>query len=157
METAAPPTHDASGDLLAGHPLLTPALMNLAYTWPVQRISRDWQPRKPQAAHLLVFRDATDSVRFVELNPFSARLIALLQADNRLTGEAACVRLAKEIAHPDAAALCGHGGRLLDDLRVAGAVLGAAATNNGIAKKSAPARRRPTNAGRVPPNRTPTS
>lgn len=157
METAAPPAHEASGDLLAGRPVLAPALMNLAYAWPVQRISRAWRPRKPHAAHLLVFRDAEEHVRFIELNPFSARLIALLQTDNELTGEAACLRLAEEIVHPDAAALCGHGGRLLDDLRVAGAVLGAAATNNGIAKKSAPARRRPTNAGRVPPNRTPTS
>lgn len=124
METTAPPAHEASGDLLAGRPVLAPALMNLAYAWPVHRIGHAWRPRKPQAAHLLVFRDATDSVRFVELNPFSARLVALLQAEHGLTGEAACLRLAEETAHPDAAALCGHGGRLLDELRAAGAILG---------------------------------
>jgi hypothetical protein len=51
------------------------------------------------------------------------------------------LRLAEEISHPDAVALCGHGGRLLDELRAAGAILGAT-TNNGVAKKSALARRR---------------
>lgn len=124
METTAPPAHEASGDLFAGRPVLAPALMNLAYSWPVHRIGRDWRPRKPHATHLLVFRDVTDSVRFVELNPFSARLIALLQEESRSTGEVACLRLAKEIAHPDPVVLCGHGGRLLNELRAAGAILG---------------------------------
>lgn len=122
MEAAAPPC-DPAGDLLDGIPVPAPALMNLAYAWPVQQIGPDYRPRKPRQTHLLVFRDAGDAVRFVELNPVSARLVALL-VEGGMTGRAACLRVAGEIAHPDPAAVVAHGAGLLEDLRAAGAILG---------------------------------
>jgi hypothetical protein len=125
METDAPPNHDAADDLMASRPVLAAALMNLAYAWPVHRISRDWRPRKPQATHLLVFRDADDAVQFIELNPVSARLVALLQAEG-LTGHAACLRIADELGYPNPDALLFHGAQLLQQLRAAGAILGGA-------------------------------
>jgi hypothetical protein len=120
---AATPAHDPQGDLLAGTPVLAPALLNLAYAWPVQRIGPDYRPRKPQPVHLLVFRDGGDSVRFVELNPVSARLVDLL-SQGELSGRAACLQVAQEIGHPDPAAVVAHGAALLADLRAAGAILG---------------------------------
>lgn len=121
MDVASPP-HDSAGDLLDGVPVLAPALMNLAYAWPVQRIGPDWRPRKPVATHLLVFRDAEDRVQFVALNPVSARLVALLQAG--ATGRAACRAIAAELGHAQPDAVATHGARVLADLHALGAILG---------------------------------
>lgn len=121
MDVASPP-HDPAGDLLDGVPVLAPALMNLAYAWPVQRIGPDWRPRKPVATHLLVFRDAAARVQFVALNPVSARLVALLLAG--ATGRAACRAIAAELGHAQPDAVVAHGARVLEDLRTLGAILG---------------------------------
>jgi len=122
MDVAAPP-HDPRGDLLAGVPVLAPALMNLAYAWPVQCIGPDYRPRKPSPVHLLVYRDAGDVVRFIELNPVSARLVDLL-LEGRLTGLAACAAIATELRHADPQSVIGHGAALLEELRTVGALLG---------------------------------
>lgn len=122
METATPP-HDPQGDLLAGIPVLAPALMNLAYPWPVQRIGPDYRPRKPRQTHLLVYRNAGDEVQFIELNPVSARLVDLLLT-GRLTGRDACTVIAAELGHADPQAVIAHGAALLAELHAAGALLG---------------------------------
>ncbi len=122
MEVATP-AHDPKGDLLAGVPVLAPALMNLAYAWPVQRIGPDYRPRKPQSVRLLVLRDRDDVVRFVELNRVSARLVDLLLQGSQTGGEA-CRQVAREISHPDPAAVVAHGAVQLEALRAAGAILG---------------------------------
>jgi hypothetical protein len=125
METAAPQDYAAAGDLLSDRPVLAPALMNLAYAWPVHRIGRDWRPRKPSATHLLVFRDAHEAVQFIELNPLSAQLVVLLQAaDGQLGGRDACLQIANELQHPEPELLLVHGAQLLNQLRTAGAILG---------------------------------
>lgn len=120
---ATTPAHDPQGDLMAGIPVLAPALMNLAYAWPVQRIGPDWRPRKPRQTHLLVYRDAADDVQFVELNPVSARLVELLM-DSRLNGRDACAAIAAELRHTTPQAVISHGVSLLEELRMAGAILG---------------------------------
>ena len=61
-----------------GIPVLNPARLDLAYTWPVHRIGPGYRPRKPQATHLVVHRDADDEVRFTTINAVTARLLALL-------------------------------------------------------------------------------
>jgi hypothetical protein len=121
----ATPAHDPVGDPMRDHPVLAPALMNLAYRWPVHRIGPAWRPRKPQPVQLLVYRDAAHTVRFIELNPVSARLVALLQ-EVGASGTAACVQVAGELQHPDPAAVIAHGAALLRELRDAGALLGVA-------------------------------
>lgn len=64
----------------------SPLAWPLAYQWPVQRIGVDYQPLTPPAEPtcLLVWRDAQDKVRFMQLSPFAYQLAARLQA-----GEAA--------------------------------------------------------------------
>lgn len=118
-----PPAHDPRGDLLRAPVVLNPALMNLAYQWPVQRIGPDWRPRRPQPTQLLVWRDAADAVQFMQLNPVTARLLALLAAAPT-TGEAACRRIAAELQHPDPELLLAHGAALLEQLRAQGILLG---------------------------------
>jgi hypothetical protein len=123
METAAPPNFDPEGDLLDGTPVLAPALMNLTYAWPVHQIGPTFRPRKPQTAHLLVFRNAEDRIEFIDLNPVSACLVTLLQ-ENRHSGREACMQIAIELHHPSPDSLIGHGADILDKLRLAGAILG---------------------------------
>ena len=116
-------TPNPDGDLLSQTVLLNPALMNLAYAWPVHRISPDYRPRKPQATHLVVYRDSADSVQFTAINPVTSRLITLL-GEQTWTGEAALRQIARELHHPAPAQLIAFGSTLLDDLRRQGIILG---------------------------------
>lgn len=64
----------------------SPLAWPLAYQWPVQRIGMDFQPATAPAEPtcLLVWRDAQDKVRFMQIGPFAYQLAVRLQA-----GEAA--------------------------------------------------------------------
>lgn len=123
METAEAPACNPAGNLVGNEPVLAFALMNLAYAWPVHRIRPDWRPRKPQAAHLLVFRNAADNVEFIELNPVSSRLVTLLLEGGR-SGREACLLIATEMNHPQPEAIVAHGAAVLNELRAAGVILG---------------------------------
>lgn len=123
METDPPPAHDPHGDLLDGEPVLAPALMNLAYAWPVHRIGPGFRPRKPRATYLLVFRDMADEIGFIELNPLSARFVTLLRKGGH-SGRAACMTIGQELAHPAPQTLLRHAAGMLNQLRLAGAILG---------------------------------
>lgn len=118
-------TPDLDGNLLTGHPALAPALVLLEYTYPVHRLSPKFKPAQPltEPVHLLVFRDQADEVRFIELNPVSARLIGLLQSAN-LTGQQALEKISAEMRHPDPQAILQFGAELLDDLKRQGAIWG---------------------------------
>lgn len=120
---------DRDGDLLAGHPLLSPLAWPLSYRFPVQRIGPDHQPAVPPAepTYLLVYRDADDAVRFLELNPVSARLLGLLAehaAERNYTGRQALDTVAAELRHPEPDRVIAHGLDLLHDWRSRGIVLG---------------------------------
>lgn len=116
---------DPGGDLCAGQPVLTPAHMLLCYPYAVHRISKRYQPTTDQQEQtcLLVFRDSADKVRFVILNPVSARLVALVEAGN-LTGEQALDEVIAELQHPDPAVAIAGGLAILENLRKDGAILG---------------------------------
>ncbi len=120
---AAPPACDPSGDLMDGQPVLAPALMNLAYSWPVQHIGPAWKPRSPVPTHLIVFRDRLDGVRFVELNAVSARLVALI-ADGGRTGRQCSDLIAGELGHADSAIVAAGAREILEGLRQQQAILG---------------------------------
>ena len=120
------PPYDASGDLFAGRPLLNPVLRLLAYRYPVQRISPRHRPAAPpaDATFIAAFRDADLRVRFLAVNAATARLLALLQEGEGLTGQQALGRLAENLPHLDPAAVQGFGRELLESLRQEGVVLG---------------------------------
>ncbi|MDH5205103.1 MAG: putative DNA-binding domain-containing protein [Hylemonella sp.] len=119
----ATPGHDPDGDLLHQPVALNPACMSLCFDWPVHRIGLGWRPRKPQATHLLVYRERDDAVRFMEINAVTARLLALL-AEQPRTGEAACRKLASELQSPQPQQIVDHGAALLEQLRRQQVVLG---------------------------------
>lgn len=117
----APPS--AEGDLLSGQPVLNPAAMSVAYAWPVHRIGPAFRPRRPVATHLVIYRDSDDEVAFAEINPVTARLLALI-AEGGCTGSDACRRIAGELGHADAEVVLTHGAALLVELQSLGIILG---------------------------------
>jgi hypothetical protein len=93
---------DPGGDLLADHPQLSSLAWVFRYEYPVHRISPEFQPDAPEpnGVFLLVYRDDEDKVHFLELNPVSARLFALLRDEPGLRGRGALERIADELGHP---------------------------------------------------------
>jgi hypothetical protein len=120
---------DADGDLLDGQPVFAPALALLSYDYAVQRISPRRKPDRPlaQPVHLLLFRDAADNVRFIELNAVTARLLGLLQGA-AINARTALQTLAAELGAADAQAIVAFGRQILLDLKAQGAILGTART-----------------------------
>ncbi|AFJ01348.1 hypothetical protein Q7C_167 [Methylophaga frappieri] len=82
---------------------LSPLAWTLRYQFPVHQIGPDNQPTTPlaQPVFMLVYRNANDAVKFIELNPVSARLIELL--GEGMTGNAAANQIAETLQHPNPA------------------------------------------------------
>jgi hypothetical protein len=118
---------DADADLLAGIPLLSPLAWALAYRFPVHRIGPVFQPQQPSAEphYLLVYRNRADSVRFMEINAATARLLELLRQPAATTGRELLAQLARELAQPDPAPIMVFGAQLLLRLAAEDVILGA--------------------------------
>jgi hypothetical protein len=113
------PPLDPNGDLLAGHPVLSPLTWYLRYRYPVHRIGPDYLPTEPPPAptHLVVYRDRQDKIGFLEINPVTHALLETLDNDPQTTGQAALETIAKALNHPDPAGVLQAGTQLLNDLR----------------------------------------
>lgn len=118
---------DASGDLLSGRPVLNPVSLLLEYPYAVHKIGPGFRPRPSQreTTCILAFRNHADRVRFIVLNPVSARLIELVR-DTRLTGRGALRRIARELNHPSPDIVVEGGRQILENLRAEEAILGTA-------------------------------
>ena len=120
---------EPDGDLLDGVPLLSPLAWPLAYRFPVQQIRRDFQPDQPpeQPTFLLVVRDAEGEIRFKALDALGFHLLQAVAAnDQAVSGRELLTALGAE-AGVDEAGLdefIARGGRLLDQLRERGILLG---------------------------------
>ena len=116
---------DAEGELLDKQLVFASAMALLSYDYPVHKISPRHKPAEPLAepVHLLVFRNAEDNVRFIELNPATARLLHLLQ-DGAMTSRQALEQVAAELQHPNPQAAIQFGMGVLGDLQQQGAILG---------------------------------
>ncbi len=117
---------DPDGDLLAGHPVQSPLAWSLAYQFPVHRIRPEFQPEQPAdaATYLIAYRNREDAVRFMEINPLTARLLYLLDEDEQLSGEQALRQIATEMQHPQPELVLRGGLQTLEQLRAAGVMLG---------------------------------
>lgn len=122
--------HDADGDVIGGVPVVSPLAWVLGYRFPVHRIGGDFRPAEAPAEPtlLLLIRDRSDQVSFLEVNALTAALIERLQA-NMLSGEptsgaAVVAALLAEIAPGNAAALQPAGCEILRNLRSREALLG---------------------------------
>lgn len=96
--------HPLPEDVLSAHPSLSPLAWVFAYRFPVHKLSPSYQPSEPpeQATYLVVYRDPNDKVNFIELNPISARLLALIEeAQGQQTGQALLETICAELNHPN--------------------------------------------------------
>lgn len=116
---------DAEGDLLDGRPALNPCVENLAYQYPVHRISTDFLPDKPgdQPAFLVVYRKPDDEVAFLEVNQVTARLLQRIEEQPGLTGREQLLALADE-AGLETDTVLNFGARTLADLKAKSVLLG---------------------------------
>jgi len=108
---------DAQGDLMQGIPLLSPLAWPLAYSFPVHRISPEFQPESApeEPTRLLAYRDRGDKVRFMEINPVTWILLEKLKTGT-LTGREILQSIADDIGHSKPEAVIKHGQQILDDL-----------------------------------------
>lgn len=117
---------DPQGDLLTAQPVLSPLAWPLSYQFPVHRIAPEFQPGQPgeQPTCLLVYRDDRDEITFMELNPVTARLLALIDQNTGQSGEALLRQIAGELNHPDPDTVIQGGRQILNDLRQRGVIPG---------------------------------
>ena len=117
---------DPDGDLLQGIPVRSVLAWTYAYQYPVHRISKDYQPTKPGEAltFLVVCRKANDDMDFLELNPVTARLLELIEANEQDSGRELLLKLADEINYPDVEALLQHGAEAMQQMRQTEILLG---------------------------------
>jgi hypothetical protein len=115
---------DPHGDLLSGVPVLAPAVRLACYAYPVHRIGPRFKPAEPDGHPwcYLLFRDADDAVRFITLNPVTARLLERLQ-QTLCSGLEALADIAHELGR-EPESLLEAGREVLEELRRAGALLG---------------------------------
>lgn len=124
-DEADPAAVDPDGDLLRGRPALHPTARVACYHYPVHRIGPRFKPAAPgtETHCYLLFRDASDDVRFMLLNPLSARLVTLL-GNHQPSGREALAHLAGQTDPDQYDRLVQAGGDLLRELRDQGALLG---------------------------------
>ena len=93
---------DPNGDLLARAPVLSPLAWPLSYRFPVHRIGPDLQPQEPPAepTYLVVYRNRSERVEFLETNAVTQRLLELLCEGSDRSGRAQLERIAGELRHP---------------------------------------------------------
>lgn len=123
---ADPESFDPEGDFLRGRPLLNPLLSLQSYTYPVHRIGPRFKPSADQKeeTHFAILRNKVDEVKFIVLNPVSMRLLQILQSST-LNGEAALMKVAKELNHPDPEVVLAGGADIMQSLFRSEVILGA--------------------------------
>ncbi len=117
----------ADGDLMTGIPVLSPLAWNLAYQYPVHRISPDFRPAGPgaQPTHIVVYRDRNDKVGFLEINAVTARLLQLIEEQPSRSGREQLQVIAQELQHPQPETVIEGGREMLEGLRQRDILLGA--------------------------------
>lgn len=117
---------DSAGSLLDGVPVKSRLAWSFAYQFPVHRIAEDFVPDAAgdTPTFIVIFRKADDELGFLELNPVTARLLELIDANDSKTGRELLEDLAQEISYPDVEALVTHGATILDDMRSNEIILG---------------------------------
>lgn len=117
---------DVDGVLLNNQPVMSPLAWLLTYQYPVQQISADFIPEAPseQPIYLLVYRDDSDKVHFMELNPVTALLIQLINEDNDLTTKQMLEVIAEQMNHPDTDVVIEGGYKVIQDLKSRNVILG---------------------------------
>lgn len=105
---------------------ISPLAWGLSYQYPVHLIGPQFQPDTPPESptYIIVYRDETDQVHFMESNAVTLRLLELFREgdDNaesckKVSGREALLQIAAEIQHPEPETLLEFGADLLIQLK----------------------------------------
>ncbi len=123
---------DPEGDLLQQLPVVSPLAWSLVYQYPVHKIGPSFQPEQPgeQPTYLVVYRNRTDHVGFMEANAVTARLLELLQGAAAQSGEQVLLQIAEEMQHPNPQQIIEAGLEIMNQLCGLDIILGTAISNN---------------------------
>lgn len=118
--------HDEKSELMDAVPVLSPLAWPLMYHYPVHQIGPDFQPQQPgqEPSWLIVYRNRDDEVKFMTLNPVTARLVELLSQAQGLTGRKVLQQIAAELQHPQPQVVIDGGEAILNDLQSRDIILG---------------------------------
>lgn len=111
-----PEEQDFPANFLDAFPRLSPLAMNLAYRYPVHKISPGFRPSLPELTWLVVYRNREDKVMFMESNALTHRLLHLLQDQPEKSLRILLLQIADELKHPDPAQLLIDGETLIKHL-----------------------------------------
>ncbi len=113
-EQSITPSNSLDADVLKTPLAVSPLAWRLSYQYPVHRIGLEYQPSSPpdEPTFLVVYRNREHLVKFMEANAVTIRLLQLLE-EQSLTGREALEQIAKELQHPNPAALLKSGAELL--------------------------------------------
>lgn len=110
---------------------LSPLAWVLCYQFPVHRLGPGYQPAEAaEPSYLAVYRDATERVRFMELNAVTARLLELCRDSDGASGESLLRTLAGETGM-DPATMLEFGAGQLASLLDSGVLLALAGPQSG--------------------------
>ena len=117
---------ETEGDLLDDVPVLNPVYQLAQYQWPVSRIAAECEPDAPLASPMLVllYRDADDVVRFMEINGITAALLEQLNSRPELSGREHLQRLATQLPQIPVEQVLHFGADMLADFQERGLILG---------------------------------
>ena len=117
---------DPNGDLMAGHPVLSVLAWPLVYQYPVHEMGpeRHFDAPPEQPTCLVVYRNRKDEVKFLLINPVTARLLELLQENPGFSGHQAIEKIIEELNHPNPDIVFQGGQQALDELQQLGIILG---------------------------------
>jgi hypothetical protein len=117
-----------TGDLRHNIPAFTPTMQLLNYEYAVQKISPRYKPIEKEITQLLVYRNTDFSIKFIEINSITHRLIEILKQE-KMNCEQALTLLAREMNQAQTESIIQFGLEILKDLRNQGAILGVYRTN----------------------------
>ena len=117
---------DANGDLMKQTPVFSPLAWPLVYQFPVHEMGPDNLPETApeQATYLVVYRNRNDKVKFLSINPVTARLISLLEENAGFSGAQAIERICEEMKHPNPEVVLQGGKAALEQLQAHGIIVG---------------------------------
>jgi len=96
-------TVDPNAELLDGCPVPNPVMRPCVYDYPVHKIGPAIQPltAPEEPTYLVVFRNRSDRIGFLELNAVSARLLELILKEKKTSGRQLLATIAAELKHSD--------------------------------------------------------
>ncbi|MGV6808040.1 MAG: HvfC family RiPP maturation protein [bacterium] len=96
---SSPSAPDQTFDVMTRPLAVSPLAWRLSYQFPVHRISAEFRPERDDESptFLIVYRDSTDAVRFLQVNAATSRLVQLLEEQGSATGARLLELIADEI------------------------------------------------------------